>query len=42
MDLVVLDDRAEGMVKIVERYSKKREDVDKEYVAAFVAAKARP
>jgi prolyl-tRNA synthetase len=33
---------AEGMVEVVERRSKKREDVGKEYAAAFIAAKARP
>jgi len=33
---------AEGMVEVVERRSKKREDVDKEYAAAFVAGKGRP
>jgi hypothetical protein len=30
------------MVEVVERRSKKREDVGKEYAAAFIAAKARP
>jgi prolyl-tRNA synthetase len=33
---------AEGMVEVVERHSKKREDVDKEFAAAFIAGKARP
>ena len=33
---------AEGMVEIVERRSKKREDVDKEYAPAFIAGKTRP
>jgi prolyl-tRNA synthetase len=32
----------EGMVEIVERRTKKREDVDKDYAAAFVASKAHP
>ena len=31
----------EGMVEVVERRSKKREDVGKEYAAGFIAAKAR-
>jgi prolyl-tRNA synthetase len=33
---------AEGMVEVVERHSKKREDVDKDYAAAFIAGKIRP
>jgi prolyl-tRNA synthetase len=33
---------SEGMVEVVERRSKKREDVDKDYAAAFVAGKIRP
>lgn len=33
---------AEGMVEVVERHNKKREDVDKDYAAAFVAGKIRP
>ena len=32
---------AEGMVEVVDRRSKKREDVDKDYAAAFIAGKAR-
>jgi prolyl-tRNA synthetase len=33
---------AEGMVEVVERHSKKREDVGKDYAAAFIAGKIRP
>jgi prolyl-tRNA synthetase len=33
---------AEGMVEVVERRGKVREDVGREYAAAFIAAKARP
>jgi prolyl-tRNA synthetase len=33
---------AEGMVEVVERRSKKREDVGKDYAAAFIAGKTRP
>jgi prolyl-tRNA synthetase len=33
---------AEGMVEVVERRSKKREDVGKDCAAAFIAGKMRP
>ena len=33
---------ADGMVEVVERRSKKREDVDKDYAAALIAGKTRP
>jgi prolyl-tRNA synthetase len=33
---------AEGMVEVVERGGKKREDVGKENAAAFIVGKARP
>ncbi len=33
---------AEGLVEVVERRSKQRDDVGKDYAAAFIAGKTRP